>query len=258
MALDRNEMARLHEEFLAELHGGRNTRGSGQTWQDPGDGRGNRLTTEFAFAWDGKSTRGKGITVDRATIAKIREQAGGERPEIALRFYDTDDLERVGEDWIAIPAADFGELLEAARRVGHQYGEAVAELQAALEAERAKNAQFAQTDQPLPVFPVPWQPPSSEVLHGGYPPDIPAPPHELWPCKVIDSRHDPDSPTNEAVITGYDVNDSGMVTEFTVASVRVEPISEARNHLFVNDMLVRRGQLYIDGRLEVQVGGPLF
>jgi len=234
MPPDRNEMARLHEEFLAELHDGRNSRGSGQTWQDPGDGRGNRLTTGFAFAWDGKSTCGKGIPVDRATIAKIREQAGGERPEIALRFYDTEDLERVGEDWIAIPAADFGELLIAAR-LTEQHTHAGAS--------------------PVPsVAP----PPLPEVLRGGYPPDIPPPPHELWPCRVIDSRHDPHSPTNEVTNSGYDISDNGMVTEFTVTSVRVEPVSEARRHLFVNEVLVRRGQLYVDGRLEVQVGGPLF
>jgi hypothetical protein len=47
-----------------------------------------------------------------------------------------------------------------------------------------------------------------------------------------------------------------MVTESPVTSVRVEPIAEGRSHLFVNEVLVRRGQLYVDGRLEVQVGGP--
>lgn len=48
-------------------------------------------------------------------IAKIAEQAGGERPGLGLRWYDTDRLDRVGFDWVAISGADFSELLIAAR-----------------------------------------------------------------------------------------------------------------------------------------------
>jgi hypothetical protein len=233
-------MAELHEQFLAALTGGRKSRASGATWQDPGDGRDNRLTTAFAFAWDGKSTTTGTISVTRDMLAKLRGDAGGERPMLGLRWYGTEDLEQVAEEWVAVTAADFGELLAEARQA----------------------ADSTHTDDPSPVLFAPPSvaapPPASEVLHGGYPPDLPPPPHELWPCKVIDTRHDPHSPTNEITKNGYDINDNGMVTEFTVTTVRVEPISEARNHLFVNELLVRRGQLYVDGRLEVQVGGPLF
>jgi hypothetical protein len=232
MAPDRNKMAQLHEQYLADLTGGRKSRASGSTWQDPADGRNNRITTEYAFAFDGKSTTTKSITLDRAMIAKLREQAGGERPMFGLRWYDTEDLARVGEDLVVITAADFGELLTAARLM-------------------AKTTQaVADTVRAIPEFP-PSQPPPPVPHLGGLPP----PPHELWPCTIIDARHVPEGSAS-LVSQGYYIDDNGGVTEIAVDSVRAEPIAEARYHLFVNEVLVRRGQLYIDGRLEVQVGGP--
>jgi hypothetical protein len=43
---------------------------------------------------------------------KAVEQAGGERPMLALRFYDTDRL-AVGEDLVVVRLHDFVELLGA-------------------------------------------------------------------------------------------------------------------------------------------------
>lgn len=103
------QMGDKHEVFLAQVNGGTKTRASGSKWHDQGDGR-NAHDEPFAFCWDGKSTRGQQIAVTLAMIAKIREQAQGERPQIGLRWYGNDALDQVTEDWIAIPAADFEEL----------------------------------------------------------------------------------------------------------------------------------------------------
>lgn len=103
------QMGDKHEVFLAQVNGGTKTRASGSQWHDQGDGR-NTHDEPFAFCWDGKSTRGQQIAVTLAMIAKIREQAQGERPQIGLRWYGNDALDQVTEDWIAIPAADFEEL----------------------------------------------------------------------------------------------------------------------------------------------------
>jgi hypothetical protein len=106
-------MGELHEIFLAEVNGGTKTRSSGNQWYDQGDGRDNH-DAPFAYCWDGKSTRGKQIAVTLDMLAKIREQAQGERPQIGLRWYGNDALDTVLEDWIAVPAADFEEMKLAA------------------------------------------------------------------------------------------------------------------------------------------------
>jgi hypothetical protein len=107
-------MGRLHEEYLARVNSGRKSKASGNQWTDPGDGR-NHHDVPFALAWDGKSTKGKGLTVTLDMIAKIREQALGEVPEIGLRWYANDSLRDVTEDWVAVPGSDWEEILAAAR-----------------------------------------------------------------------------------------------------------------------------------------------
>ncbi len=106
-------MSDKHEEFLVDLLGGRRTRGSGNQFNNQMDGRHDRHAVECAFAWDGKSTLGKSISITREMWEKAEEQSHGERPLIALRFYDTDRLD-VGLDLIAVSAEDFAELLERA------------------------------------------------------------------------------------------------------------------------------------------------
>ncbi|MCW2929898.1 MAG: hypothetical protein JWM19_860 [Actinomycetia bacterium] len=106
----------LHEIYLAEVNDGSKTRASGSKWFDQGDGRNNH-DLPFAFCWDGKSTRGKQIAVTLEMIAKIREQAQGERPELGLRWYANENLDKVLEDWIAVPGDDWGEVLPAARKL---------------------------------------------------------------------------------------------------------------------------------------------
>lgn len=106
-------MGDAHEEFLAELFGGRMSRGSGNQWRNPMDGRHNRFTEPFAFAWDGKSTLGLGVSVTRAMWTKAVEQAEGERPMLGLRFYENGELE-VSHDLVVMTAHDAAELREAA------------------------------------------------------------------------------------------------------------------------------------------------
>ena len=76
------------------------------------DGRHNRYESNFAFAWDGKSTRQRSISVTRARLDKAVELADPERPMIALRFYDDDRL-RGFEDWFLVRADDFIEMRDA-------------------------------------------------------------------------------------------------------------------------------------------------
>lgn len=113
------KMADLHEKVLAEWFGGRPTRGSGNQWNGPMDGRQDRYRRCFAFAWDGKSTRGMSIGVGRRMWNKAVEQAGGERPMLALRFYDTDSLQ-VGLDLAVIDMDDFRELVTAVEDLREQ------------------------------------------------------------------------------------------------------------------------------------------
>lgn len=108
------DMGDAHETFLASLFGGRQTRGSGNQWRDPIDGRNNRMTTRFAFAWDGKSTLGKSQSISVPMWRKAVEQAGGERPLIGLRFYDNERLD-VGLDLVVINAYDLSEMLDEIR-----------------------------------------------------------------------------------------------------------------------------------------------
>lgn len=102
-----------HEAWLADSFGGRQTKGSGSQWRDQMDGRLNRYETEFAWAWDGKSTLGESIAITRKMLKKAVEQAGAERPMIALRFYDDERL-RNYNDWILVKADDFFDLQEGA------------------------------------------------------------------------------------------------------------------------------------------------
>lgn len=106
-----SRMGRVHEEFLVKILGGRKTKASGSQWTDQMDGRHGRHLQEFAFAWDGKSTLAKSIGVTRAMWEKAKEQAGGERPMLPLRFYNTEKLD-VGLDLVVIDLNDFAEMLE--------------------------------------------------------------------------------------------------------------------------------------------------
>lgn len=123
MSLNR-KMSDAHEEDLAEWFDGRVTPGSGNGFANPMDVRQHRSTQAVAFAVDGKSTRAKSISVTRAMLDKAREQSHGERPCVALRFYDDDRL-RGFEDWACVPMDDLLELMERSERLAEmESGEA--------------------------------------------------------------------------------------------------------------------------------------
>ena len=115
MTIKTRRMNDAHEDWLVDLPGARKTKGSGNQWHNPMDGRHNSLTQHYAFAWDGKSTLGKSIGVTLEMWDKARVQAGGERPLLPLRFY-ADERLRVRLDLVVLSAEDFAEILDAARK----------------------------------------------------------------------------------------------------------------------------------------------
>ncbi|GAA1978948.1 hypothetical protein [Kitasatospora viridis] len=109
------KMGNGHEQHVADRLGMRRSRGSGNQWRDPIDARHNRLDTEYAFAADAKSTLAKSLSVSLAMWHKAVEQAGGERPMLALRFYTDRTLADVHADLAVSLLDDFADLLGAAR-----------------------------------------------------------------------------------------------------------------------------------------------
>lgn len=110
------KMSDAHEKWLVSILGGRITPGSGSSWSNQMDGRHNHYTDEgeFSFAWDGKSTLGKSVTITRDMIEKAIEQAASEEPMLAFRFYANEELD-VDHDWIAVKADVFADMLERVR-----------------------------------------------------------------------------------------------------------------------------------------------
>ncbi|MEU9405658.1 hypothetical protein AB0E08_08125 [Streptomyces sp. NPDC048281] len=106
-------MGDTHEAHLAEVLGMRRTRGSGNQWRDQMDAKHDRTECTFAFAVDGKSTLAKSISITRAMWEKAGEQASGELPMLALRFYNNASLE-VHADLAVCDLLDFAEMREAA------------------------------------------------------------------------------------------------------------------------------------------------
>lgn len=113
-SISTRKMSDKHEDDLIEQLGGSKAKGSGNQWANPMDGRHNHLTTEYAFAWDAKSTLGKSIGMTREQWDKAVEQAGAERPCMPLRWYEDERL-HIGLDLVVLSLNDFTELLAAAR-----------------------------------------------------------------------------------------------------------------------------------------------
>jgi hypothetical protein len=111
-----HRMAEAHERDVCERLGARKTRGSGNQPANPMDGRQNRFAQAVAFAIDCKATRGESISVTRKMVTKAEEQAHGERPMLALRWYDSDRLS-VWRDYACIDVDDLAELLEGMGRL---------------------------------------------------------------------------------------------------------------------------------------------
>lgn len=254
MAIDRMRMADKHEAFIADLLAGRRSKASGSTWNDKGDGRGDHTEEPFAFAWDCKATLAKSHTVTREMLAKLREEAGGERPLLPLRWYDDESL-RSYEDWALLRADDLAELRDAATQavLAAEHARELEQQVAVLEAEltgqmhraaRAeqdlKDAVQAGRRRELEQRETPRQPGPEDKL-AGLIPKLP------WTCVFV---------TNvEGMIrhNGVRYDAEGHATFFEIDSVRVEPYGQGKR-LFVNEQIVRHGDLWIDGRLDTRTG----
>lgn len=115
MNIATRKMSDAHETYLAALLGGRMTKGSGNQWHNPMDGRHSGMHQYYAFAWDGKATFSKSASVSLSMWDKAREQAAPEMPLIPLRFYANERLE-VTLDLVVLKAETFADILEDANR----------------------------------------------------------------------------------------------------------------------------------------------
>lgn len=113
MTLTTRKMSTRHEQHLADVLDGRMTRGSGSSWVDQTDGK-HRLDPEraYPFAWDGKSTLGKSVSVSLAMWQKLNEQTeAGKFPLLPLRFYGDERLTQVKADLVCLDLHLFADLL---------------------------------------------------------------------------------------------------------------------------------------------------
>jgi hypothetical protein len=270
MMPDRSQMANYHEDYLAQLNEGVRSRGSGSQPHDKGDGRNQHLDPAdggFSFCWDGKSTLGKGITVTREMIDKITEEAAGERPMLGLRWYDTDNLQRVGADWIAVSGADWCEVLLAARRAAGleatlaqaegDPGARIAELAQENAKLRARTASVVEALQARDqqVLELSEQLRSAQHLlaqRSQQPgPGQPAA-HLAGMLRIYGTRDVNQALTYRGL---RDVAGRLEPAEEEIRTVVIEhdPHDAAIPVLVVNDQRVRLGEVYIDGRLECKV-----
>jgi len=114
MSLTTRKMSDRHEEYLADLFDGRMTRGSGSSWVDQTDGK-HRLDPEraYPFAWDGKSTLAKSISIPLKTWQKLCEQTEpGKFPMLPLRYYGDERLTRVLADLVVLDVNLLADILE--------------------------------------------------------------------------------------------------------------------------------------------------
>lgn len=112
------DMSERHEAFLADLFGGRMTKGSGSHWTDQMDGKQAKGSGEVVFVWDGKSTLGKGLTITMEMWAKAVEQSRPwETTMVALRWFTNDRLTHVGLDLAVVEATVLADLQRDANEV---------------------------------------------------------------------------------------------------------------------------------------------
>lgn len=110
------QMSDAQEEHIAEVFGVRRTRGSGNQFRDQMDDRGHRMDEAVALAFDGKSTLGDSISIKKADLDKADEQAYGEAPVMAYRFYDDWTLKRF-QDRYLVTENTLLELVQRSRRL---------------------------------------------------------------------------------------------------------------------------------------------
>lgn len=262
------EMGDRHEKHLAEVFGGRQTKSSGNQWNDQGDVR-NVHDEPFAFCVDGKSTKSKQIAITEEILDKIIEQSQGDRPAIGLRWYGNEKLTAVKHDWAAMKTTDVSELLEAARhsaeleteldgvkiafealrgerdallgvleerdRLREELATAQRNLAAEESAGSAEAYYHAQVREEL-----------AAQAGRAVPEYIP-----LLPWTIIHQVKLP----GRVVNSGIHYDRDGHQSQSLVTTVWVEraPNSSNRPRLIANAVRVTNGDLYVDGRLHTRV-----
>jgi uncharacterized small protein (DUF1192 family) len=123
---DSTRASELYEEFLDRVLGGAKATHSGPHFANPTNG-GQSHEADFVFAWSAAATRGNSITVSKAMWEKAREWAWGDRPLVALRFYDSETIGTCPRlDLAVISLLSLTEMVDR-----------IAQLTAEVEAERA-------------------------------------------------------------------------------------------------------------------------
>lgn len=110
MSLTTRKMSGRHEQDLAAALDGRVTKGSGSTFRDQADGKQEYGSAAYVFAWDGKSTLGKSVSITREMWAKIVEQAHWALPALPVRFYRDERLTQVDLDLVAVELETFAQM----------------------------------------------------------------------------------------------------------------------------------------------------
>lgn len=111
------KMSDRHESYVADLLGGRQTRGSGNQWRDTADGKHPDGTVAYSFAWDGKSTHAQSASVSLDTWDKLVDQADDHMPLLPIRFYADKRLTMVRLDLAVVRLEDFAEILQEANEM---------------------------------------------------------------------------------------------------------------------------------------------
>lgn len=257
------QMGELHEVYLADVNSGVKSHGSGSQWSDPADGR-NSTDEPLPFAWDGKSTRSKSLTVTLDMIAKITEQALGCRPQIGLRWYGNDILDQVLADWVAVRAEDWREVLGLARRLAAleaEHGDLSALAEKMEERTRRLDVEAGKAvglSQHLPALRQQiedaqkradeaedrYRKLTTAVGEGRViPPHVPALPWTVVFQVHLDGRSEK---------SGMHYEPNGRMVPFSVETIRIERTMKDLPRLIVNEALVREGDLYVDGVLRVR------
>lgn len=269
------KMGEKHEERLALAFGGARMPGSGNQWHHQTDVR-NAHDLPFAFAVDGKSTMGKGITITRDMLDKLIEQAAGERPALGLRWYGSGDLDDVAEDGVYIRLPDWEEVLTAARayaaleaalggsfdaarvrqmlvRSGEQEGQMATlreELEEAHRQEGNARLLYAEALKTLEIVQAERDTYREAMASAQSGRLIPATVPRL-PWTVVHKINLEDR--SEVVGTSYAAD--GAMTQVAVRTATVERSPDSRNRprLIVNGIRVPDGDLYVDGKLTARV-----
>jgi hypothetical protein len=261
------EMGRRHVEHVAEVLGIAPSAASGSKWQNPADGR-SAHDIPYPIAVECKSTRGKSLTETLDMIAKLREQALGENPVLPLRWYGTDDLSVVLEDWAAVPLDFLGEVLASARAwvtletsLGNVSRDDVAAL--ILKAGTADTLVSSLADAHESLLRagerIAAQDLELEALRRGQPtvPQETAHPLPRLPWAVVSlfpegvrragpslRRAAADAHGRDPIGVAYDYAADGARTSWDVFSVRVERTMGNRPRLLVNDVAMTDCDLY--------------